>query len=140
MSIDDAQKSVAALWRADPVAGALSIRIHSVEEHERDGVVVRLAMDAAPEFANGRSLVHGGYLFLLADTALAYCCEAAGRPSVTRSAEIAFLAPAEVGEELVAVGHIRSVMSRTSVCDVRLSTADGRLLAEFRGYAVTARP
>ncbi|MCX2750090.1 hotdog fold thioesterase [Arthrobacter sp. MI7-26] len=82
---------------------------------------------------NSHGIVHGGYLFLLADTALAYRCASLGRLSVTRNAEIAFVAAAQGGVGLVANAVIRATYGRNSICDISITNEKGELLAEFRG-------
>ncbi|MBN9238614.1 MAG: hypothetical protein BGO97_02930 [Micrococcales bacterium 70-64] len=123
-----ARDLVQALHDSDAVSASLGISIDSVEAGR-----VALRMPVADAMANGHGLVHGGYLFLLADTAFAYSCVSLGRPSVTRTADIAFLAPGRAGSELVARAEARTEAGRTTIVDVRVTQGD-ELLAEFRGH------
>jgi acyl-CoA thioesterase len=131
--MDDAAALVAELRAEDSAIDHLGVEIVSVASGS-----VELALTVGPAMVNGHGVVHGGYLFLLADTALAYCCASAGRASVTRTADIAFLAPATLGERVRAVAIVRATLGRTTICDVRLES-DGILLAEFRGHGVVVR-
>jgi acyl-CoA thioesterase len=124
---------VAALRAIDPAIEHLGIEVVAVSAGS-----VELALAADATMGNGHGVVHGGYLFLLADTALAYCCASLDRTSVTRTADVAFLAPAAVGAHITAVAEVRVVQGRTTVCDVRVA-ADGALIAEFRGHGVLVR-
>lgn len=119
---------VQALHDGDAVSASLGILVDSVEAGR-----VALRMPVAAAMANGHGLVHGGYLFLLADTAFAYACASLGRPSVTRTADIAFLAPGRTGADLAAVAELRTEAGRTTIVDVRVTQGD-ELLAEFRAH------
>jgi acyl-CoA thioesterase len=133
MLVDEAAARVDALRSADDAIEHLGIQVISVSAGS-----VELALTVEPTMANGHRILHGGYLFLLADTALAYCCASLDRASVTRTADIAFLAPVAVGATVSAVAEVRVANGRTTICDVRLES-DGIRLAEFRGHAVLAR-
>lgn len=128
MTQPDAAALVAELRTQDDVAAGLGIEVVRAEPG-----LVELAMPAAAHMANGHGVVHGGYLFLLADTALAYCCASLGRRSLTRTADIAYLAPGRVGARLTAVAELRAAQGRTTICDVRV-LADGETVAELRGH------
>jgi acyl-CoA thioesterase len=126
--MDDPTARVAKLRAADDAIDHLGIEVVSVGAGS-----VELAMAIVPSMANAHGILHGGYLFLLADTALAYCCASLARLSVTRAAEIALIAPARVGSRITAVAEVRATHGRTTICDVRVEAA-GALLAEFRGH------
>ena len=121
-----------ALRAADATAEALGIVVDEVAP----GRVV-LSQRVPESMVNGHGIVHGGALFLLADTAFAYCCTSLGRPSVTRSADIVFLAPGRFGSTLVATAIERTSSGRTTICDVAVHDDAGALLAEFRGQGTT---
>lgn len=131
--MDDAAARVAALRSEDVAIAHLGIEVLEVSAGS-----VALAMLVAPSMTNGHGIVHGGYLFLLADTALAYCCASLDRLSVTRTADIAFLAPAPLGARVIASASVRALSGRTTICDVRVES-EGALIAEFRGHGVLAR-
>ena len=81
------------ILRNDPTPLHLGIQLGDIDQ----GRVV-MTMPIADHMANSHGMSHGGYLFTLADTALAYCCATAGTRVVTRNAEITFVAPAHPGE------------------------------------------
>ena len=109
------------------------------------GIVVRSAhtghalatATVAEELTNGHHIAHGGLIFALADTALACAANSLVPGTVTAESSIIFLAPANVGEELVADATVRSTTGRHTVIDVTVRSAD-RVVAEFRGRG-TAR-
>lgn len=119
---------VQALHDASVVGGSLGIAVVDAAAGS-----VELRMPVGADMVNGLGVVHGGYLFLLADSAFGYCCASLERPSVTRTADIAFLAPGRAGTDLVALAEARTEAGRTTIVDVRVTQGDA-LLAEFRGH------
>ncbi len=59
-------------------------------------------MPVGPAMVNGHAIAHGGYVFLLADTAFACACNSRGPVTVAAGADITFMAPAREGDVLVA--------------------------------------
>jgi acyl-CoA thioesterase len=95
----------------------------------------RMRMRVAETMLNGHGTVHGGYLFLLADAAFAYACNGYGPVAVAHSAQVTFLRPATIHDELVADAVERARYGRNGVYDVTVSRAEGDVLAEFRGHS-----
>jgi acyl-CoA thioesterase len=131
-----ARTVAAAMFGRDRVAQHLRIAIEEV----RFGYA-RCSMTVTEEMLNGHDLCHGGYLFLLADTAFAYACNARNDANVALSCTISYSAPARVGDLLVAVAEERAKSNRTGTYDVTVSGASGTIVALFRGtsYQVNAR-
>jgi len=96
-----------------------------------------LRMRVTGEMTNGHGTAHGGYLFLLADAAFAYACNTHGPVTVAHSAQVTFLRPARVHDELLADAVERTRYGRNGVYDVTVSRADGEVIAEFRGHSTT---
>ncbi|MEJ8281801.1 hydroxyphenylacetyl-CoA thioesterase PaaI [Pseudonocardia spirodelae] len=90
-------------------------------------------LTVGPDHVNGHGVCHGGYVFLLADTAMAYASNAHGVSALASGAGIDFLRPAREGETLRAEAVERSRSGRSGLYDVTVSTADGTVVAEFRG-------
>ena len=88
---------------------------------------------------NGHGTTHGGYVFLLADTAFALACNAAGPVTVAAGADITFLRPTTAGDELRADATERAAGGRSGIYDVTV-TRDGDVVAEFRGRSRTISP
>jgi acyl-CoA thioesterase len=83
---------------------------------------------------NGHDIAHGGYVFLLADTAFAFACNTYDEVTVAAGADVVFLSPARLGDELVAIAAERSRSGRTGVYDVTVRRGTGGdVVAEFRG-------
>jgi acyl-CoA thioesterase len=92
--------------------------------------VARLAV--TEQLLNGQDTVHGGVVFLLADTAFGAACNGREPLSVIASATIEFVRPARAGETLVATATRRLQRHRSGVYDVTVRSEDD-IVAEFRG-------
>ena len=125
-----AERSAATMWAQDRASQVLGIRISEVTPGR---ATATLLVTAA--MVNGHAIGHGGYVFLLADTAFAFACNTYGEATVARAADIAFLAPVHEGDELVAVAQERSRSGRSGIYDVTVRRADGAVVAEFRGHS-----
>ena len=122
-----AQQQADEMWRADEASRSLGIELGPVGPgHARASMTVRADM------VNGHGICHGGYLFLLADTAFAFACNTHGVPVVAAGADVTFLRPARLGEQLVAEAVERALTGRSGLYDVTVRRG-GEVVVEFRG-------
>lgn len=129
-AVDNAARMLA----ADAASRGLGISISDVTPG-----CATARMRIAPSMVNGHAIAHGGYLFLLADSAFAFACNSHGPATVASAAEIVFLAPGREGDDLVATAEERIRGHRRGIYDVTVRTAGGAVLAEFRGHSHTRR-
>ena len=128
-----AERSAAAMWENDLASRHLGIQIDHVAPGQATArMVVRDTM------INGHNICHGGYVFLLADTAFAFACNTYGPVTVAAACDIAFLGPAHLGDELIAQATERHRAGRSGIYDVTVRRA-GTVIAEFRGHSRTIR-
>jgi acyl-CoA thioesterase len=119
------------MWERDHAAQAAGAEL---VEPGPGRAVVRLTVRA--DMVNGHGIAHGGYVFLLADTAFAYACNTERPTTVARSCHIEFLAPARAGDVLEAEATERMRAQRNGIYDVAVRrAADDVLVAEFRGHS-----
>ena len=123
-----------AMWAEDRASSGLGMRLDEVAPGR-----ARLSMAIAEAMTNGHGICHGGFIFTLADSAMAFAVNPRGEPAVAQHAAITFVRPARVGEVLVAEAVERMHAGRSGMYDVRVCTADGELVAEFRGHTRTIR-
>jgi acyl-CoA thioesterase len=88
---------------------------------------------------NGHGIAHGGYLFMLADTAFGCACNSHGQVTVAAGAEISFVTSARLGDELVATAEMRTRYGRNGIYDVTIRR-DRDIIAEFRGRSRAVLP
>ena len=129
-----AAEAVEALYVVDEAVLALGISVTRVRAGE-----VNLEFTPSAATGNGHGVVHGGYLFLLADTAFAYAFASRGVSGVTVNASIDFLAPARVNMRLTAHASEFHRNGSTGIYDVLVEDANGRAVAVFRGHARAPR-
>jgi phenylacetic acid degradation protein PaaD len=135
---DRAERSAAAMWTGDAASQALGIVIDGVTPgHALALMTVTAAM------VNGHGIAHGGYVFLLADTAFAFACNTYGVVTVARGADITFVSPAREGDVLEAVAQERHREGRNGIYDVTVRRRGGSggdsVVAEFRGHSRESR-
>ena len=117
------------MWQADRASRGLGMHLDEVAPGR-----ARLAMTITEAMTNGHGICHGGFIFSLADSAMAFASNQHGDVVVAQHAAITFVRPGRIGETLVAEAVERMRAGRSGMCDVRVRTADGDLVAEFRGH------
>jgi acyl-CoA thioesterase len=125
-----ARRASDALWADD--AASRSLGIERLEVGPGRAV---LAMTVAPTMTNGLGICHGGYIFLLADSAFAFACNSHGAKAVAQHAEVAFLSPGRLGARLTAEAVERHRAGRSGITDVTVRDEAGVTIAEFRGMS-----
>jgi acyl-CoA thioesterase len=125
---DLAEACAAELYAGDTASRALGIEIGGVGPGRATA-----GMTITPAMLNGHAIGHGGYVFLLADTAFAFACNTYDRVTVAAGADVTFLEPARIGDELTATAVERSRRGRSGLYDVTVTRQDGTVLAEFLG-------
>ncbi len=129
-----AQRQADAMWAGDSASRSLGIVVSDVAPGQATA-----RMTVLPSMVNGHGTCHGGYLFLLADTAFAFACNTHGLPVVAAGADVAFLAPVREGDELVATAVERSLRGRSGLYDVTVRRGCEPVL-EFRGRSHALPP
>lgn len=119
------------MWAHDGCAQAHGIRIVRVG----DGYA-ELTMTVRVDMLNAVGICHGGITFMLADTALGYAASSAEAMVVSTSASITYCEPVSAGDELTAVCSVVQQGPKAGVADTEVRTADGVLVALFRGQTL----
>jgi acyl-CoA thioesterase len=130
-----AQRASAAMASADQASALLGVEVVEVTPGR-----ATCRMQITGSMINGHDIGHGGYVFMLADTAFAYACNSHGPVTVAASAEITFVAPCRLDDVLVAEATERTRYGRSGVYDVTVRTSEGMVVAEFRGRSRTIGP
>jgi len=119
------------MWADDAASAAMGMALEAVSPGR-----ARLALTVAPHMVNGHGLCHGGFIFSLADSAMAFACNSRNERAVAQHCSVTYLRPAKLGMRLVAEAREQSLGGRTGVYDATV-TADGEVIAEFRGISRT---
>ncbi|HEX5541358.1 MAG TPA: hydroxyphenylacetyl-CoA thioesterase PaaI [Micromonospora sp.] len=126
-SVADQRNPAHDMFDADEASRALGIELVSAAD---GAAVARMRVTRA--MVNGHAITHGGYVFLLADTAFALACNSRGPVTVAAGAEITFVRPVREGDLLVARARERILYGRSGIYDVTVTCGD-EVVAEFRG-------
>ena len=134
--------------KADPeqvaAAAAEAMYVHDVAAHA-NGIMIEsigpgrcvTVMTVKDSMLNGLGTCHGGYLFMLADTALGFASNSHGRHAFAQFCSITYLRPGQRGDRLAAISEPRARQGRTAMYDVtvvRRGDAGHEVLADFRGH------
>jgi acyl-CoA thioesterase len=119
-----------ALWAEDKASRAMGMKIEKVGP----GCAV-ISMSIGRDMVNGHGLCHGGYIFSLADSALAFACNSHNQRHVAQHCHIAYLAPGRLGMRLFAEAQERFRGERSGIYDVTVRTQAGETIAEFRAHS-----
>ena len=122
-----ARRSAEAMLEGDRASAGAGVELVEVAPGR-----ATLTMTVRPDMVNGHDIAHGGYVFLLADTAFAFACNTYGPPVVAAGADVSFLAPVREGQQLVADAVERVRRGRSGLYDVTVRL-DGEPVLEFRG-------
>ena len=128
MSDPDPAAVARAMWAADRASQALGMVLEEVRAH-----YARLSMVVRPDMVNGLGICHGGLVFALADSAMAFASNSENQMAVAATAHIDWLSPAREGERLVAVATEHWNGGRTGLSDVTVAADQGRRVAIFHG-------
>ncbi len=107
----------------------------SIDDAREGYALVRMTL--RDDMLNGHRSAHGGMIFALADTAFAYACNSRNENTVAQHASISFLAPAQVGDVLIAEAREVSRSGRSGIYQVSVKSAAGAVIAEFTGLSRT---
>jgi acyl-CoA thioesterase len=119
-----------AMWAEDATSRGLGIRLISLAPGE-----ALLSMAVTETMVNWHNTCHGGFIYLLADTAFGYASNSRNARMVAQHCSITYLNPAQRGDRLSAQAVERQRAGRSGLYDVAVTREDGTPIAEFRGHA-----
>jgi acyl-CoA thioesterase len=127
-----ARRSAEAMWANDKASQGLGMEVLEVAPGR-----AKLAMTLTERMVNAHGFGHGGFIFTLADSALAFACNSYGFRSVAQQCSVTFLSPARLGMRLLAEATERHRAQRSGIYDVTVRDETGTVIAEFRGQSRT---
>ena len=132
LSPDDLARACAdAMWKHDDASSGLGMTIVDVGPGR-----ATLTMTVQPHMVNGQRIAHGGFIFTLADSAMAFACNSHNEKAVAAHGDITFIRPGKLGDTLTAAAREISRNGRSGIYDVRVTSGD-EVIAEFRGHSRT---
>jgi acyl-CoA thioesterase len=132
LSPDDLARACAdAMWKDDDASSGLGMTIVDIGPGR-----ATLSMTVQPHMVNGQRIAHGGFIFTLADSAMAFACNSYNEKAVAAGGNITFIRPGKLGDTLVATAREISRSARSGIYDARVTAGDD-VIAEFRGHSRT---
>lgn len=128
---ETARASAEAMWAGDRASAGLGMQLLDVGPG-----YATMAMTITEAMTNGHGQAHGGFIFLLADSAFAFACNSRGEKTVAQHCQVSFLKPGRLGDRLVATAHEVYQEGRSGIYDINVSAGD-ETVAEFRGHSRT---
>lgn len=116
------------MYQRDPTSRALGMALAAIGPG-----YARMTMTVRPDMLNGHQSCHGGYIFMLADSAFAFACNSHNFNTVGAGCTIDYLAPGREGDVLSAEAREQALSGKTGVYDVTVTNGEGRTVALFRG-------
>jgi acyl-CoA thioesterase len=116
------------MYERDPASQRLGMTLDEI----RPGYA-RMSMRVREDMLNGHGTCHGGYIFMLADSAFAFACNSHNFNTVGAGCSIDYLSPGRAGDVLTAEAVEQALSGKTGVYDIVVSNQEGRKVALFRG-------
>ena len=129
-----AEASAAVMWNGDSTSRRLGATLDLIAPGS-----ATLSMTVTESMSNGHGNCHGGFIFTLADSALALACNSHNEVVVGQHCSVTYIKPVRIGDRLTAAAREVSRQGRSGIYDVRVTNQDGVHVAEFRGHSRTAK-
>ena len=123
-----AELAAKTMFERDPASQALGMLLAEI----RPGYA-RMTMPVRRDMLNGHQTCHGGYIFMLADSAFAFACNSHNHNTVGAGCSIDYLAPGREGDLLTAEAVEQAMSGKTGVYDIKVTNQEGRTVALLRG-------
>ena len=131
---ETAERTAALMLERDRASRMLGIGVDRIARGE-----AVLFMTVRDDMINGHGTCHGGFIFTLADSALAFASNSYDQLSVAAACDISFLKAAHPGDRLTAAAREVYREGRNGIYDVEVRNQSGEVIAQFRGKSRTVR-
>lgn len=123
-----AEQVVSGMMAKDLFSQMMGMTIGDVRPH-----TATVRMTVRPEMVNGFGVAHGGVVYSLADSALAFASNTHGRVTVAINNSISYPAPVKVGDVLTAVAEQEGESRRLGYYGVIVRNQAEEIVATFTG-------
>lgn len=122
------KKIVSNMLENDPFSQWMDVKIHEVKEG-----YCKISCSVKKQMLNGFSVTHGGIVFALADSALAFSSATYGRIALSIDNSISFAKKTEDGDELTAISECIHLSHKTGIFEVTITNQNDELVAKIKG-------
>ena len=119
----------------EPIASFFKIKVLELSPG-----YARVSMKMQPEYVNFNGVVFGSIIMAAADYAFSLAINSLSMPSLATQFNIHLLAPAAVGDELVAEGKVLRSGKRVGISEMTVINQNGKLLAKATGTTIPPSP
>lgn len=125
---EDPNKIVRGLLKKDPFSQWMGIEVV-----DADRGICTVRCQVTEQMLNGFRVVHGGIIFSLADTALAFSAATAGRVALALNNSISYTKKALLGDTLTARSEAVNLTFRTGLFDIKVMNQSSDIIAVMKG-------
>jgi acyl-CoA thioesterase len=119
----------------EPIASFLKIKVLDLSPG-----YARVSMKMLPEYLNFNGVVFGSVIMAVADYAFSLAINSVSMSSLATQFNIHLMAPAAVGDELIAEGKVLRSGKRVGVSEMTVTNQNGKLIAKATGTTVPPLP
>ncbi len=130
-NISDTVEELRAQAKAEPIASFLDMQLVELSPG-----YAKVSLRVLPQHLNFNNFIFGGIVMAVADQAFGYTVNSVKRPNVASQFNIHFIAPAKVGDELIAEGRIVRSGRRVSIAEMTVTNQEGKLIARATGTTI----
>lgn len=123
-----AERAASALYERDRASQALGITLSGVKPGW-----AQVCMNVRTDMVNGHGVCHGGFVFMLADSAFAFACNSHNEATVAAAASIDFLLAVRAGDTLTAEACELWRTRRNGIYEITVFNQRRQRVALFRG-------
>lgn len=124
----DPYQTVTSLLQKDPFSQWMGIEIVAVKPG-----YCKLKCSISSQMLNGFEVVHGGIIFSLADTALAFSAATTGRVGLALDNSISYTKKAKLNDTLTATSEAISITHHTGLFKINITNQHSEIIAFMKG-------
>lgn len=124
----DYRSIVDKLLKQDPFSNWMGIEIIEVKEG-----FCNIRCRIREDMINGFGVTHGGIIYSLADTALAFSAATGGRVALALDNSISYTKKAQLGDTLTACSEVLNTTNRTGLFDIKVINQASDIIAVMKG-------
>jgi len=115
----------------EPIASFLNMQLLELKPG-----YAKVRLKVLPDHQNFNRFTFGGITMAVADQAFAYAVNSVRHPNVASQFNIHFIAPAKIGDELIAEGQVVRNGRRVSIAEMTVTNQEGKLIARATGTTI----
>ena len=124
-----------AKMEGEPIASFLKIKVLELSPG-----YAKVSMIMRPEYLNFNGVVFGSITMAVADYAFSLAINSLSLPSLATQFNVHLMAPAAVGDELIAEGRVLHSGRRVGVTEMTVTNQNGKLVAKATGTTIPSTP